>query len=183
MYKYAMCVPAIPYTSFQVANIIKALVGKNKKALNLDLDNTLWGGIIGDDGVENIEIGQETSLGQAYLEFQAYVKELKNLGVLLTVNSKNDIETAVKGFERPDSLLRREDFVSFKANWEPKGKNLLDTAKDLTLLPESFVFVDDNPAEREMVRKMVPGAAVPELDSVEHYINILDRSGYLYISQ
>ncbi len=181
MYKYAMCVPAIPYTSFQVANIIKALVGKNKKALNLDLDNTLWGGIIGDDGVENIEIGQETSLGQAYLEFQAYVKELKNLGVLLTVNSKNDIETAVKGFERPDSLLRREDFVSFKSNWEPKGKNLLDTAKDLTLLPESFVFVDDNPAEREMVRKMVPGAAVPELDSVEHYINILDRSGYFEV--
>ena len=109
------------------------------------------------------------------------MKELKNLGVLLTVNSKNDIETAVKGFERPDSLLRREDFVSFKANWEPKGKNLLDTAKDLTLLPESFVFVDDNPAEREMVRKMVPGAAVPELDSVEHYINILDRSGYFEV--
>lgn len=88
MYKYAMCVPAIPYTAFQLARIIKSIFGRNKKVLNLDLDNTLWGGVIGDDGPENIEIGQETSLGQTYAEFQDYLKQHKKLGVLLSVNSK-----------------------------------------------------------------------------------------------
>lgn len=182
MYKYAMCVPAIPCVSFQVANIIKAMLGRNKKALNLDLDNTLWGGVIGDDGAENIEVGQETSLGQSYQEFQNYIKELKGTGVLLTVNSKNDMETAAAGFERPDSVLRRADFVSFKANWEPKGRNLLETAQELNLLPESFVFVDDNAAEREMIRQSAPGAAIPELDSVEHYIQTIDRSGFFEVA-
>ncbi len=182
MYKYAMCVPAIPYVSFQVANIIKALLGKNKKALNLDLDNTLWGGIIGDDGPENIEIGQETSLGQSYMEFQTYIKELKNLGILLTVNSKNDMAMAEKGFQRPDSVLKRSDFVSFKANWRTKEQNLLETAEELNLLPESFVFVDDNAAEREIVRQSVSGVAIPELDTVEHYIQRIDRSGFFEVA-
>lgn len=181
MYKYAMCVPAIPYVSFQVANIIKAILGKNKKVLNLDLDNTLWGGVIGDDGAENIEIGQETSQGQSYQEFQNYIKDLKRLGVLLTVNSKNDMAVAVTGFERPDSILKTSDFVSFKANWESKGQNLIAAARELNLLPESFVFVDDNPAEREIVRQSAPEAAVVEIDSVEHYIQTIDRSGFFEV--
>lgn len=182
MYKYAMCVPAIPYVSFQVANIIKSIFGKNKKVLNLDLDNTLWGGVIGDDGAEHIEIGQETSLGQAYAEFQKYLKEQSSLGVLLTVNSKNDEKTAEAGLNRPDSILKKEDFAAFRANWDSKDSNLLETAKELKLLPESFVFVDDNPAEREIVRQSVPGTAVPEMGDVEHYINILDRSGFFEVT-
>lgn len=182
MYKYAMCVPAIPYTAFQLARIIKSIFGRNKKVLNLDLDNTLWGGVIGDDGPENIEIGQETSLGQTYAEFQDYLKQHKKLGVLLSVNSKNNEETALSGLERADSVLKREDFVAFRANWEPKSHNLYATAEELKLLPESFVFVDDNPAEREIVRQEVSGAAVPEITKVEEYIRVLDRSGFFEVT-
>ena len=182
MYKYAMCVPAIPYVAFNLANIIKSIFGKNKKVLNLDLDNTLWGGIIGDDGADNIEIGQETSLGQTYAEFQDYIRQQKQLGVLLTVNSKNDEKNAVAGFERPDSVLKREDFVSFKANWEPKSHNLLVAAEELNLLPESFVFVDDNPAEREIIHQQIPGVATPDMGSVENYIQILDKSGFFEVT-
>ena len=178
MYKYALAVPAIPFTAYGVATIIKSILGKNKKVLALDLDNTLWGGVIGDDGAENIEIGQETALGQTYSEFQNYVKDLKGIGTLLTVISKNNEDVARSGFERPDSVLKVEDFVSFKANWEPKDQNLLAEASELNLLPESFVFVDDNPAEREIVRQGILGAAVPEINRVENYIQILDHAGY-----
>ena len=182
MYKYAVAVPAIPYLSFNVANIIKSIYGKNKKAFNLDLDNTLWGGIIGDDGPENIEIGQETSLAQTYSEFQAYIRLHQQLGVLLTVNSKNNESTALDGFKRPDSILKEDDFVSFKANWNPKSVNLSETAADLNLLPESMVFVDDNPAERAIIEDQVQGVAVPRMDGVEHYIQILDKSGFFEVT-
>ncbi|MDO5702162.1 MAG: HAD-IIIC family phosphatase [Lachnospiraceae bacterium] len=182
MYKYAVAVPAIPYLSFNVANIIKSIYGRNKKAFNLDLDNTLWGGVIGDDGAENIEIGQETPLSQVYSEFQEYLKLHKQLGIMLTVNSKNDEANALSGFERPDSILRRDDFASFKANWNPKSTNLSETAGEMSLLPESFVFVDDNPAEREIVRQHFPGTAVPEIKEAEHYIQAIDKAGYFEVT-
>lgn len=182
MYKYAMCVPAIPFTSFGIANIIKSIFGKNKKVLCLDLDNTLWGGVIGDDGAENIEIGQETSLGQTYSEFQEYLKLLKQLGVLLTINSKNEEEIALSGLHTPGSVLKEEDFVAIKANWNPKDRNLSEIAAELNLLPESFVFVDDNPAEREIVIGGLQGVAVPEIAQVEHYIEILDKSAFFEIT-
>lgn len=182
MYKYAMCVPAIPYTAFQVANIIKSIYGKNKKVLSLDLDNTLWGGVAGDDGIENIEIGQETSVGQSFSEFQEYLKLHKQLGILLTVNSKNERETAFNALSRSDNILHAEDFAAIKANWNPKSQNLLETAEELHLLPESFVFVDDNPAEREIVRNQAPEAAVPEMTDVEHFINIIDHSGFFEVT-
>ncbi len=183
MYKYAVAVPAIPYTAYGAALIVKSILGRNKKVLALDLDNTLWGGVIGDDGAEHIEIGQETSLGQAYSEFQSYLKEQKQIGTLLTVISKNNDDVARTGFDRPDSVLKTEDFVSFKANWEPKDRNLVAEANELSLLPESFVFVDDNPAEREIVRQSVPGVAVPEIDRVENYIRAIDRAGYFEVTK
>lgn len=182
MYKYAVAVPAIPYLSFNVANIIKSIYGKNKKAFNLDLDNTLWGGIVGDDGADNIEIGQETSLAQTYSEFQNYIKLHKQLGVLLTVNSKNDEDNAISGFERPDSILKKDDFISFKANWNPKSINITETAQELTLLPESFVFIDDNPAERAIIEEQVSGVAIPQIEGVEHYIQIIDKSGFFEVT-
>ena len=182
MYKYAVAVPAIPYLSFNVANIIKSIYGKNKKAFNLDLDNTLWGGIIGDDGPENIEIGQETSLAQTYSEFQEYIKLHKELGILLTVNSKNEEENAIAGFERPDTVLRKDDFISFKANWNPKSTNLSETASELNILPESFVFVDDNPAERLIIEDQLNGVAVPQIEGVEHYIQTIDKSGFFEVT-
>lgn len=183
MYKYAVAVPAIPYLSFNVANIIKSIYGKNKKAFNLDLDNTLWGGIVGDDGADNIEIGQETSLAQTYSEFQEYIKLHTQFGILLTVNSKNDEENVLSGLARPDSVLKKEDFVIIKANWNPKSVNLTETAHEMTLLPESFVFVDDNPAERAIIEEQVPGGvAIPPIDRVEHYIQIIDKSGFFEVT-
>ena len=182
MYKYAVAVPAIPYMSFEIAKIIKSIFGKNKKAFNLDLDNTLWGGIIGDDGAENIEIGQETALAQTYSEFQEYLKLHKQIGIILTVNSKNEEANAKAGFERPDSVLKYDDFVSFKANWNPKSINLAQTAQELSLLPESFVFVDDNPAEREIIRTQHKGTAIPEIEGVEHYIQTIDKSGFFEVT-
>lgn len=182
MYKYATAVPAIPYLSFNIANIIKSIYGKNKKAFNLDLDNTMWGGIVGDDGADNIEIGQETSLAQTYSEFQEYIKLHKQLGVLLTINSKNDEANALAGLNRPDSVLHADDFVNIKANWNPKSINLTETAQEMTLLPESFVFVDDNPAERAIIAGQVPGTAIPEIDGVEHYIQVIDKSGFFEVT-
>lgn len=182
MYKYAVAVPAIPYLSFNVANIIKSIYGKNKKAFNLDLDNTLWGGIVGDDGADNLEIGQETPLAQTYSEFQEYIKLHKQLGVLLTINSKNDEKNALRGLARPDSVLHKEDFVNIKANWNPKSINLAETAQEMALLPESYVFVDDNPAERAIISEQVPGAAVPEIGEVEHYIQSIDKSGFFEVT-
>lgn len=182
LYKYAMCVNSIPEFSFNLANIIKSVFGKNKKALALDLDNTLWGGVVGDDGPENIAIGQETGLSQSYYEFQSYIKSLKSLGVVLTVCSKNEYENALAGLNHPEGIVKPEDFVVIKANWENKDRNLLETASELNILPEAIVFVDDNPAEREIVRSSLPKISVPEIDSVENYIITLDRGGYFEVT-
>ncbi len=178
LYKYAMSREALPTVAFNAANIVKALFGKNKKALALDLDNTLWGGVVGDDGPENLELGTETAVGQCYTEFQQYLKDLSRTGVLLNVISKNDPANAKAGLAHPQMVLKEGDFVSVKANWEPKSENLVQMAEELALLPESFVFVDDNPAEREIVRQQVPGAAVPEIGPVENYASALDHGGW-----
>ncbi len=183
MYKYALCLPAIPALAFNVSNIIKSIYGKNKKALVLDLDNTLWGGIVGDDGVENLEIGQETSMGQVFTEFQQYIKEHKDIGIMLNINSKNEEENAIAGLNHPDGVLKPEDFILIKANWNPKSQNITEIAQELNILPESLVFVDDNPAEREIVRAQVPGVAIPEIDKPEHYIQILDKSGFFEVTK
>lgn len=183
MYKYALAVPAIPYLSFNVANIIKSLYGKNKKGIVLDLDNTLWGGVIGDDGPENIVIGPEESEGQAYSEFQKYIKEHQSLGILLNVDSKNDYENAIKGIQHPDSAFSEKDFISIKANWEPKDRNFVQIAGELNLLPESLVFVDDNPAERHIVTQQIPGVQAPEISQVTDYIQAIDRSGFFEVTK
>lgn len=182
MYKYAMCMQAIPEFAFNVSNIIKAIFGKNKKSLVLDLDNTLWGGIVGDDGVENLEIGQETSMGQVYSEFQKYIKAQKDIGVMLNVNSKNEYDNAIAGLNHPDGSLKPEDFILIKANWEPKSKNIVEIANEMNILPDSLVFVDDNPAEREIIKAQVPGVAVPEIGTPEQYIRILDHSGFFEVT-
>jgi FkbH-like protein len=182
MYKYALALPAVPRLAHSVSNIIKSLCGKNKKAFALDLDNTLWGGVVGDDGPENLAIGQETSMGQVFSEFQAYIKAHKNLGVILNVISKNEIENALAGLNHPEGTLKPDDFIMIKANWAPKSDNLTTISHEISLLPESFVFVDDNPAEREIVRQQSPDASVPEIGKPEHYINVIDRCGYFEVT-
>lgn len=183
MYKYACTVKAIPELTFNLANIIKSIYGKNRKALMLDLDGTLWGGVVGDDGVENIEIGQETSIGQLYSEFQQYVKSLKSLGVLLTVNSKNNLENALAGLRRPDSVLSPEDFVVIKANWDSKDQNARAIAQELNLGTDSLVFVDDNPAERHIVKSQLPEVQVLDVDDAVRFIPTLDRAGYFEVTR
>ncbi len=182
MYKCAMCMDAMPYVAQSVANIIKSIYGKNKKAIALDLDNTLWGGVVGDDGVEGIQIGPEVPKGQVYSEFQEYLKKLKDIGVVLTVNSKNEMDNAIAGLNHPDGILRPNDFVDIKANWNSKDQNLLEIADELALGADSFVFADDNPAEREIVSAQIPEVATPALNGAENYIKVLDHSGYFEVT-
>lgn len=183
MYKCAFSMQAIPMFAHSLANIIKSLYGKNKKAFALDLDNTLWGGIVGDDGAENLKIGKETPTGEAYTEFQEYLRAHRQLGVILNVISKNESENAQAGLRHPEMVLKPDDFIMVKANWEPKSQNLVDIAHTLSLTPDSFVFVDDNPAEREIVRQQITDATVPEVgDKPEDYIRALDRMGYFEVT-
>lgn len=178
LYKYAMPLDAIPAVASSVSNIIKAIYGKNKKLLALDLDNTLWGGVIGDDGLEGIEIGPETSVGEIYYEFQEYCKGLKDVGVILAINSKNDESNALLGLNHKSGVLKEEDFVSIKANWNPKNQNFIEMSSELSLGLDSFVFVDDNPAEREIVTQQSQGVSVINANEVDSYLKMLDHSGY-----
>lgn len=182
MYKYACCMQAVPAFAHNLSNVIKAVFGKNKKALVLDLDNTLWGGVVGDDGPENLEIGQETPMGQVYAEFQGYVRAQKEIGVMLAVNSKNEYDNAIAGLNHPEGTLKPEDFVAVRANWEPKSSNMSAIAQELNILPDSLVFADDNPAEREIVRAQTPGVTAPEIGTPEQYIRVLDHGGFFEVT-
>lgn len=181
MYKYAVNPQFIPDLAFNISNIIKSIFGKNKKALALDLDNTLWGGVIGDDGVNGIEIGHETAAAEAFYAFQKYVKEQQKIGVLLGVCSKNDYENAAAGLNHPDGVLKTNDFISIKANWEPKDSNIAAMAEEIGILPESIVFADDNPAEREIVSGQL-NVQSPPLENPENYIKVIDRSGFFEVT-
>ena len=181
MFKYAMSLEAIPPLAFQIGAIIRSVFGKNKKCIAVDLDNTMWGGIVGDDGAENLEIGQETGTSQAFYEFQQYVKAHKDLGIILTVCSKNEEENALAGLNHPEGAVRPDDFTIIKANWEPKSINLENTAHELNIMPDAIVFADDNPAEREIVRQQTQ-CSVPEIGEVTDYIRVLDRSQYFEVT-
>jgi FkbH-like protein len=141
----------------EAVHLIRGLRRPPKKVLVLDLDNTLWGGVVADDGLEGIEIGDTSPRGEAFKAFQKTIASLKDRGVLLGVCSKNDHARAMEAFEKhPEMVLHAGDFVSFKANWEPKSDNLRQMAAELNLGLDSFVFVDDNPAEIEIVRQFAP---------------------------
>lgn len=153
----------LPAAAREVVSILKAATARFKKCVVLDLDQTLWGGIIGDDGLEGIQIG-ELGLGHAFREFQSWLKELTKRGIILAVCSKNDEDIAKEPFlKHPEMILRLEDFAAFVANWEDKADNIRKIADTLNLGMDSFVFIDDNPFERNLVRSMLPEVAVPEL--------------------
>ena len=181
IYKYAMSPSVIPDLAYSCASIIKAIYGKNSKIIDLDLDNTLWGGVIGDDGRDGIVIGPETPVGQSYSEFQSFIRGYKDYGVLLGVCSKNDEENALAGLEHPSCVLRPEDFVSIKANWESKDRNIQEAADELSILPESFVFIDDNPAECEIVQSQMPQVQTIHLTSVGDAMYSLSRGGFFEV--
>jgi FkbH-like protein len=162
-----------------LAALVRASYGQTRKLLVLDLDNTLWGGVIGDDGPDKIVLGRETPLAEAYTAFQEYCLSLRERGVLLAVCSKNNEATAKEGFSHPDSVLKLEHFSAFKANWEPKHTNILAIAQMLNLGVDSFVFVDDNPAERAIVEAQIPGIAVPDVgNEVTRYAAIIEAQRY-----
>ena len=177
--KYALSLNSIPELSYNISKIINSIFGRTKKCLVLDLDNTCWGGVVGDDGLDGIHIGVETAISESYTTFQQYVKELKQRGVTLAICSKNDFMNAKEGFEHPESVLKFDDFTSFKANWNPKYENIIEIAKEINIGVDSLVFIDDNPAERDIVSLQVPSVAVPSIgDDVINFIDYVDRGGY-----
>lgn len=177
--KYAISFDAIPTLSNNIVNIISAIFGKSKKCLVLDLDNTCWGGIIGDDGLNGIKLGNESASGEAYMAFQNYVKELKQRGVLLAVCSKNEHDIAKEGFKHSDSVLTFEDFTSFKANWNPKHSNIESIAGEINIGLDSVVFIDDNAVERNIVESQLPDVSVPDVgNDVLNFIEYIEQNGY-----
>ena len=180
MFKFAFSYEVIPHYCYNLATVIKASLGKSKKCIVLDLDNTLWGGVIGDDGINNISLGHETALGESYLDFQKYLLNLKNRGIILAVCSKNEVDIAKTGFAHPDSILQLDDFTAFYANWEPKHINIINIAKDINIGLDSLVFIDDNPVERQIVREHIPEVVVPEVIDGDpmSYINAIENGKY-----
>ena len=162
-----------------VVAMVGSIYGRSRKCLVLDLDNTLWGGVIGDDGPDQIKIGKETAEAEAYTAFQQYCLRLRERGILLAVCSKNSEEIAKEGFAHPDSILKLEHFSAFKANWEPKHENLRAIASELNLGLDSLIFVDDNPAERAIVTAQLPMVAVPEVgNDPSRFVAILEEKRY-----
>ena len=179
-FKFAVNYDVVPDAAASLSHVIGAILGKTRKCLVLDLDNTLWGGVIGDDGVENIQLGHETPVAESYTEFQRYVFALKERGIILAVCSKNDEDIAKAGFSHPDSILSVGDFVAFYANWEPKDVNIRAIAREINIGLDSMVFIDDNPAERAIVRQSLPEVAVPEVDAQDVFSFIRAMEGNAY---
>jgi FkbH-like protein len=170
----------LPLYADHLARLIAALRGKSRRVLVLDLDNTLWGGVIGDDGLEGILCAQGDATGEAYLSVQRLALELRERGIALAVSSKNNDEVARLPFrEHREMLLKEEHIAVFQANWNDKATNIQAIAKELSLGTDAMVFLDDNPMERNLVREMLPEVAVPELPADPAlYARTLAAAGY-----
>lgn len=152
------------FAAKEIAYHINSELGLTKKVIVLDLDETLWGGILGDDGVDNLLLGGHHPIGEAYKDFQKTLKTLKNKGILLAISSKNDEKNALNAIENhPEMVLRKSDFVTWRINWIDKAKNIQEIATELNLGLDSFVFIDDNPFERERVKNSIPNVYTPDL--------------------
>ncbi len=171
---------AAPRFGQLLARVVSAQRGRSRKCLVMDLDNTLWGGVVGDVGVDGLVLGEGSAGGEAFLDLQRYVKRLKERGVILAVCSKNDPVIAAKAFaEHPEMLLKPGDIAAFVANWNDKAANLRAISEQLNIGLDSLVFVDDNPAERARVREALPMVAVPELPAdAAQYVRCIANGGY-----
>jgi FkbH-like protein len=178
--KFAFSDEWIPLYGDHVARTIAAIRGRGAKVLVLDLDNTVWGGVIGDDGLEGIKIAQGDARGEAHLAVQRYALDLRQRGIVLAVSSKNTDSVASEPFEKhPEMLLRLDHIAVFQANWNDKATNIQSIAEELSLGLDSFVFLDDNPVERGLVRKLLPEVSVPELpEDPACYVRTLAAAGY-----
>ena len=180
-----LSVDVLPLLAKHTLDIIKAISGRFNKCIILDLDNTTWGGIIGDDGIEKIQIG-DLGIGKAFSEFQLWVKKLKNRGIIIAICSKNTESVAIEPFKKhPDMVLKMEDISVFVANWENKADNIRHIQNVLNIGFDSMVFIDDNPFERNIVRENLPDVCVPEMpedpaDYLEHLysLNLFETISY-----
>ena len=180
MAKFSFSDQFIPLYADHVARSVAAIRGKSRKVLILDLDNTVWGGVIGDDGLEGIQIAQGDARGEAHLAMQRMALDLRQRGIVLAVCSKNTDEVAREPFEKhPEMLLKLEHIAVFQANWNDKATNIQAIAEELSLGLDAMVFLDDNPVERGLVRKLLPQVAVPELpEEPAYYARTLAAAGY-----
>jgi FkbH-like protein len=180
MAKFSFSEEFVPLYTDHVARVVAAIRGKSGKVLILDLDNTIWGGVIGDDGLEGIRIAQGDAVGEAHLAVQRLALELRNRGIVLAVCSKNTDEVARIPFEKhPEMLLKLEHIAVFQANWNDKATNIQAIADELSLGLDSLVFLDDNAAERALVRRLLPQVAVPELpEDPAYFARTLAAGGY-----
>lgn len=178
--KLAFADHCLPIYADHVARLLAALRGRSRKCLILDLDNTVWGGVIGDDGMEGIRIAEGDATGEAHLSVQRMALALRRRGIVLAVSSKNTDEIARRPFrEHPEMLLKEEHLAVFQANWQDKASNIKVIAETLSLGLDAMVFLDDNPVERGLVRQMLPEVAVPELpDDPAWYARVLAAAGY-----
>lgn len=180
-----LSIDALPAVADSIVQMIAAIQGQIKKCLILDLDNTLWGGIIGDDGFDKIKIGL-LGIGKAFTEFQYWVKKLQQRGIIVCISSKNTESVAKEPFlKHPDMVLRLNDFAVFKANWENKVDNIKSIQQILNVGFDSMVFLDDSPFERAMVRQSIEDITVPELpkdpaDYLEYLysLNLFETASY-----
>lgn len=181
-----LSIDALPYVASRVLDIVCSIEGRFKKCLILDLDNTVWGGVVGDDGWEGIQVGHGLGIGKAFTEFQQWIRKLKNRGVIIAVCSKNDEDKAKEPFEKnPEMVLKLDDIAVFVANWENKADNIRLIQQVLNIGFDSMVFLDDNPFERNMVRENIPEICVPELpedpgDYLEYLysLNLFETAAY-----
>jgi FkbH-like protein len=180
MAKFSFCDRLVPLYADHVARTVAAIRGKSRKVLILDLDNTVWGGVIGDDGLEGIKLAQGDAQGEAHLAVQSLALNLRQRGILLAVSSKNTDEIARAPFEKhPEMLLKLDHIAVFQANWNDKATNIRAIAESLSLGLDAMVFLDDNPVERGLVRQLLPQVAVPELpEEPAYYARTLAAAGY-----
>ena len=178
MSKTGYSMDALPLVCMEFARLISAARGRVYKCLVLDLDNTIWDGVVGDDGYDGINLDPNDAVGEAYRYFQSYLLALRKRGVILAVCSKNDEYTAKEPFEKnPDMMLKLTDIACFMANWDDKAQNIRRIAQQLNIGTDSMVFVDDNPAEREIVRTYLPEVLVIDLpEDPSYYARAVDES-------
>jgi FkbH-like protein len=159
----------------ETKSALAGLLGRSRKILVLDLDDTLWGGIVGDDGWQNLSLGGHDAIGEAFVDFQRELKALSRRGVLLAIVSKNDEAIALEAIDKhPEMLLRREDFVAWRINWNDKAANLEELVRSVNLGLDSAVFIDDNPSERARVRETLPEVLVPDWpEDKTQYVTVL----------
>jgi FkbH-like protein len=178
--KYPFATAMIPLYADHVMRILAAQLGRSRRVLVLDLDNTMWGGIVGDDGIEGLALGSGSALGEAHSALQRMALSLKQRGIILCVSSKNDEAIALDAFRNhPEMILKEDDIVAFRVNWEDKAANIKAISDAIDLGLESFVFLDDNPAERKRVRDALPSVAVPELpEDPGDWLPVFQAAGY-----